>query len=276
MAQIVGGFFLPHVPLILAEAQAAQPEQAKRVHAAFDKIVVRLRDLRVDTVITIGADHYGLFGPHCVPQCLIGVGDLDGPAEPWLGLERGPVADNSPLAKHILKHGHEAGVDWAFATSFVLDHAAMVPYHLTTAKVPNVRTIPVYLNEAVEPLIPSRRAHEIGRQLLAAVESWHGDERVAVYGTGGISHWVGTAEMGRVNEDFDRHILELVEAGDVESLIAITDTEILEQAGNGAAEIKSWICAMGAMPGGKGDIIAYEAVREWVCGFGFAEFKIAA
>src|SRR5277367_2852898 len=202
MASIVGAFFMPHVPLILAEPAAAEPAQAARVHAAFGKIVDRLRELEVDTVITIGADHYGLFGPHCIPQCLIGIGDVEGPAEPWLGVPRMPIANNQPLANHILPQGHEAGVDWAFASSFVVDHATMVPYHFCIRPIPDLKTIPIYLNEAVAPFIPSRRALMIGGSIRRAVTSWSGSERVAVFGTGGISHWVGTAEMGRVNEQF--------------------------------------------------------------------------
>src|SRR5690606_37984726 len=102
MARIVGGFFMPHVPLILAEADAADADQSARVHAAFAEVADRLRALNVDTVVMIGADHYGLFGPHCIPQCLIGVGDVEGPVEPWLPVERGPLPANEGLADHIM------------------------------------------------------------------------------------------------------------------------------------------------------------------------------
>jgi protocatechuate 4,5-dioxygenase beta chain len=276
MASIVGAFVMPHVPLILAEASAAEPAQAARVHAAFGRIVERLRELRVDTVVTIGADHYGLFGPHCIPQCLIAVGDLEGPAEPWLGVERTVIENNEPLAAYILQTGQQQGIDWAFAKSIVVDHATMVPYEFCVRPLQGVRTIPIYLNEAVAPFIPSKRARAIGESIRSCVLSWRGSERVAVFGTGGISHWVGTAEMGRINEIFDRRILQLAEAGNMDALIEISDDEILATAGNGAIEIKSWICAMAALPAARAQVIAYEPVPQWVCGFGFAEFKTAA
>jgi protocatechuate 4,5-dioxygenase, beta chain len=276
VASIVGAFFMPHVPLILAEPAAPDPAQVARVHAAFAKIVARLRELEVDTVITVGADHYGLFGPHCIPQCLIGIGDLEGPAEPWLGVPRGPIENNQPLARHILRHGHEAGIDWAFASSFVVDHATVVPYHFCIRPIPGIKTIPIYLNEAVAPFIPSQRARAIGTDIHQAVSSYPGGDRVAVFGTGGISHWVGMAQMGRINEEFDRRVLQLVEAGDLDALTAISDDEILATAGNGAIEIKSWICAMSSVPQGQARVIAYEAVPQWVCGFGFAEMSAAA
>ncbi len=98
---------------------------------------------------------------------------------------------------------------------------------------------------------------------------------MVVFGTGGISHWVGTAEMGHVNEAFDQRILRMVEEGDVTSIIAMTDQEIIEQGGNGALELKNWICAMGVMGALKAETIGYEAVPEWICGCGFTELKAA-
>ena len=45
-------------------------------------------------------------------------------------------------------------------------------------------------------------------------------------GSGGISHWVGTAEMGRVNEAFDREILDYAVRGDTAALAALRDDYI--------------------------------------------------
>jgi protocatechuate 4,5-dioxygenase, beta chain len=276
MASIVSAFVLPHVPLTLSEPAAVRPDQSARVHDAYAKIARRLRELDVDTVITIGADHYGLFGPHCIPQCLIAIGDVEGPMEEWLGVERGAIPSNQPLAQHILRRGHTEGIDWSFAKSMLVDHATMVPYHFCIRPAQSIRTIPIYLNEAVRPFIPSSRAARIGQSIRDAVDSWSGKERVVVFGTGGISHWVGTAEMGKVNEAFDRRILRLAEAGDIEALTDISDDEILSSAGNGGVEIKSWICAMASVPRSRAHVIHYEPIPEWICGFGFAELEAAA
>jgi len=69
--------------------------------------------------------------------------------------------------------------------------------------------------------------------------------------------------------------LRMVEEGDVTSIIAMTDQEIIEQGGNGALELKNWICAMGVMGALKAETIGYEAVPEWICGCGFTELKAA-
>jgi protocatechuate 4,5-dioxygenase beta chain len=277
MAEIVGGFLMPHNPVLTAApAEMGDPNQKKNVYQAFERITRRVRELQADTVIIVGDDHYTNFGPHCIPACLIAIGDIEGPIEDWLRLERIPIPNNEPLAQHILSSGHAEGLDWAFAKSLTVDHSVAIPYHLAVKANSAVRTIPIYLNAAVPPVIGSRRAHEIGQSVLRAVRSWSGNERVVVYGTGGLSHWVGSPGMGRVNADFDRHILELCSKGDVDSLIALSDDEIMEEGGNGCLEIKNWICAMGALPGARADVIAYEPMPEWITGMGFAELKKAA
>ena len=94
-------------------------------------------------------------------------------------------------------------------------------------------------------------------------------------GSGGISHWVGTAEMGKVAEDFDREILELGVKGDLAGLCAYSDEDILRRAGNGAMEIRNFACAMAALEQPVGEVIAYEAVPAWVTGLGFVQLKEA-
>ena len=276
MAEIVGGFLMPHNPMLTVAPQAASPEQSKTIFDSFEKISNRVKELGADTVIVIGDDHYTNFGPHCFPACLIATGDVDGPVEPFLNIEQAPIANNEALAQHILKTGYEEGIDWSFAKSLTVDHSIAIPHHLAVKTVPGLKTIPIYLNAAVAPLLPSRRAYQIGESIKRAVESWSGNERVVVYGTGGISHWVGSVGMGRINPEFDHRILEMFKAGDVEGLIGLDDQTILDEGGDGCLEIKNWICAMGAFPGATTETISYEAVPQWITGMGFAEIKMAS
>lgn len=275
MAQIVAGFMLPHDPLIAAIPDAAPADKKKSCMDAFQTIVDRVKALDVDTVIVIGDDHYTMHSPACIPSCLIGIGDIEGPWEHWLNIPREPIANNEALATHIMRYGHANGVDWAVSKSLLIDHSTMVPIQYAVKPNPNLKAIPVYLNSGLEPLIHSKRAYQIGQSIAEAVATWEGNERVAVFGTGGISHWPGMAQMGQVNEEWDRKIMSWVESGDVDSLIALSDEEILRDGGNGGLEIKNWICAMGILQGWKGEMIAYEAIPEWVCGCGFLEMKAA-
>lgn len=276
MAEIVGGFLMPHVPTI-PNGGFMSPEKTPVAYEAFERIAQRLKELEVDTVIIVGDDHYENFGPHCIPNCLIAIGDVGLSAHAkTLGMDEPSLPNNAPLARHILDQGQAEGIDWAFAKSLDVDHSVGVPYHMTIKMHPEMKIIPVYLNCVVAPFIGNRRAYEVGQSIQRAVQSWSGNERVAVFGTGGISHWVGGPGMGVVNEEFDHQVLKWAEQGDVESLIALDDNQVLEQAGNGALELKNWICAMGAVPNAKTETITYIAIHEWVTGCGFAEIKAVA
>jgi protocatechuate 4,5-dioxygenase beta chain len=277
MAQMVGGFLMPHLPTIPSGALLDDEVVKGRLYGAFERITRRLTELKVDTVIIIGDDHYENFGPHCIPSCLVVTGDINvSDHVQLLGMPKGSIPNNAPLARHIVETGFDEGIDWAFAKYLGVDHSIAVPYTMTAKKIPGIRVVPVYLNAVVEPLIRSRRAAEIGRSIRRAVDSWPGDERVAIFGTGGISHWVGSPGMGRINHEFDHQVLDMVARGDIEGLVSLPDAMVLEEAGNGAIEIKNWICAMAAVPEAQAADITYEPIESWITGCGFSELKKAA
>lgn len=273
MARLVGGFCVPHDPLITGAPEAADPKQANKVMQAFGVVRDAIAGLKADTVIVIGDDHFAMFDTGCQPTILIGIGDLEGPIEDWLRIPRRAIPNNTPLAEHIMNFGFERGFDWAVAKTLSLDHSTMVPTHLCLPD--QVRMIPIYVAAGMTPLIRAKRCRELGAMIGAAVQAWPSDERVVILGTGGISHWVGTPEMGKVNPEFDRSILVMAEKGDVDGLVALSDAQVLENGGNGAWEVRNWIVAMAAMPRCKAKVIAYEAVVPWITGLGFAALEAA-
>jgi protocatechuate 4,5-dioxygenase beta chain len=271
MAELVTGFLLPHVPLIKTNSKAPSLLQRQKVFAAFATIAQALRERRIDTVVVIGSDHCSLFGSDCLPPYLIATGDVEGPIESWLGMSRRQIPVHPPLAKHILTSGFAAGIDWSCSTSMVADHAIMVPHHFTIEPNPGMRTIPIYLNSGVSPTVPMPRAAAVGAAIGDAIRSWPGSERVAILGTGGISHWVGMAQMGQINESWDRQIIAWLQQGDLAPLLALSDAVIVANSGNGGLEVKNFVCAMNAMPNSGARLIAYEPVKEWIAGCGFLE-----
>lgn len=270
MAEIVGGFLMPHDPLILQAPDAAPAADRDAVLAAFEEIRERIAALGATTAIVVGADHYVLFGPGCLPSYLIGVGDLQGPLERLPGVPRGRVPGRPDLARRIRDHGVAEGFDWAVAKTLDLDHSIMLPRHFCLSD--EAAVVPVYLASGVQPLLPKARAHALGRSIGAAVRAFPGPDRVVVIGSGGISHWVGMAEMGRVNPAFDRQVMQWVADGDAQSLIDMSDADIVAQGGNGALEVRNFLCAMGAMGEGvRGRVVGYVPSREWITGLGFIE-----
>lgn len=280
MGKIVGGFWMPHDPVMFVAPKAPSEAQRDAVWGAYAECARRLAELEPTAVIIVGCDHYILFGTHCLPRYVIGTGDVDGPIDRLPGLQRRVVKNHEVLAEHIVAHGDGNGVDWSVARSFTVDHSFSIPHQLVVQPAEQLMgktlpSIPVYLACGVDPYISLQRSADLGRQIRAAVESFDVEERVVIIGSGGISHWVGTAEMGKVAEDFDREILELGAKGDLAGLCAYSDEEILRRAGNGAMEIRNFACAMAALEQPVGEVIAYEAVPAWVTGLGFVQLKEA-
>jgi len=275
MGKIVGAFLVPHAPVMYVAPEAPPQAQRDAVRNAFETCAQRLKALDPTTVIIIGSDHYMLFGTHCLPSYLIGTGDVDGPIDQLPGLKRTVLQNNEALATHIAERGREDGFDWAVGRSLTVDHAISIPQHLIVeplrAAGMDIKTIPVYLACGVDPYIKLKRAAELGAQIRRAVESFPADERVAVIGSGGISHWVGSAQMGRVNQDFDREVIDFALSGKLEGLCGLSDAYILENGGEGGMEVRTFACAMGAVPGARGELLGYEAVPQWVTGLGFVQ-----
>jgi protocatechuate 4,5-dioxygenase beta chain len=276
MANLVGAFCVAHVPLIAAQPGVADKKQVARVMEAFSRIRTRMVELRIDTAIVVGDDHYTMFGPHCLPSMLIAVGDVDGPHEGWLGQKKAPIQNNQALAEHIMQYGFDHGFDWSVARSLTIDHATYIPYLKIIKELENVKMIPVYIAAGVAPLIKPKRCVQLGEMIRDAVAAYKGGERVAIIGTGGLSHWVGAAEMGMVNEEFDHQMLDMIKRRDINAMLALSDEYVLKTAGNGALEYRNWLVAMGAVKEYQCEVFCYEPISPWVTGTALVEFKFAA
>ncbi|WP_347484990.1 hypothetical protein ABFV80_002873 [Vandammella animalimorsus] len=277
MGKIVGGFLVPHDPVMFVAPQAPAQEIRDRMWGAFEQCAQRLAALKADAVVVVGSDHYMLFGTSCLPAFLIGTGDVDGPLDQLPGLRRETIPAHEALAGFIASHGRANGLDWAVARALTVDHAIAIPEQKIIKPAreagQSIGTVPVYLASGVDPYITLARAAQVGQGIRQAVEAFEQDVRVAVIGSGGLSHWVGTAEMGRVSEAFDRRILDFALRGDVDGMAALTDEYILAEGGNGGMEIRNWLCAMAAAGPYTGELIDYAPVPEWVTGLGFVHMQ---
>ncbi len=73
----------------------------------------------------------------------------------------------------------------------------MVPLHFLTPRY-DLPIVPVNINCQGPPLRPLHRAWAFGEALRRAADTV--PERIALVGTGGISHWPATPDSGRINE----------------------------------------------------------------------------
>lgn len=100
--------------------------------------------------------------------------------------------------------------------------------------VPNV---PIYQNTFYPPNQPSaKRAYRFGKVVRQAIDTWPSDKKVAVFASGGMSHFV-------IDEEFDRKFVTALGNRDVDFLTSIP----LEELQSGTSELKSWISLAGVL-----------------------------
>ncbi|MGH7985197.1 MAG: hypothetical protein ACREQX_02785 [Candidatus Binataceae bacterium] len=115
-----------------------------------------------------------------------------------------------------------------------------------------------------------RRCFDVGAFVRAVVEEWSTPWRIAVISTGGLSHWVGPPETGKINPEFDHWFSGCLCEGRASEVLKYRGWEELEHiAGNGGQEIRDWLAVAGAMPLRlKPRVLAYEPIRQWATGTG--------
>jgi hypothetical protein len=269
MAEIVAAALTSHAPLITGRPDIARPEQREHLYAGFHDLRRRFVAARPDLIVAFVNDHVQNFPYSNMPAFCVGLADAyDAPAPGSAGLMRIPprkIPGAQEWAMALLDHGLAAHVDFAYSYEIESWDELSVPLHFLTPD-GDVPVVPIYTNCGAPPLPAPARCREVGGVVGAFIRSRPAGERIAVLATGGISHWVGTPETGRINPEFDHHVLACVARADVEPLARLTWAEIERDGGNGGQEIRNWLACLGTVPGWKGDVLAYEPVPEWITG----------
>jgi hypothetical protein len=115
------------------------------------------------------------------------------------------------------------------------------------------------------------RCYHWGALLRKAIESYAEPLRVAILGTGGLSHSIGEKTMGAIHEDFDHETIRLFGSSE-KSLIEFLETK-LPTHGNGSEEVRNWLVAHGAAGGRGFELVDYLPVPTVIVGCGFAAWR---
>lgn len=122
-------------------------------------------------------------------------------------------------------------------------------------KIPMVQ---INLNTCYPPNQPSpRRSFELGQAVRDALVAYDSDLKVAVAGSGGLSHFM-------VDEDLDRQVLTGFVEHDAEALCNIP----YERMNSATSEGRNWIACAGAAWDLKAEVLNYEPVRRTPAGSG--------
>ena len=266
-------------------------EKWKSRHAAcqtaIEELSMKFHDVAPDVAVIIGNDQREMFIEENFPTFAVyrGATINNGPrtAEqvaklpPGVAIsERGhapPVESVYPalpeLGNHIIDCMMEEGFDVASMNSVPkgsgyvngIPHAFGFIYRriMKDEVVPNV---PVCINTFYPPNQPRpKRCYAFGKALARAIQSWDSDKTVAVFGSGGLSHFV-------IDEDVDRKVLKALEDHDEKTLLSVPDDRFRD----GTSEIKNWIPLAAIMDelGFKMNLIDYVPCYRSIAGTGNA------
>jgi len=240
---------LSHAPGITGRADLVK-NTAKR-DEFYDKLDQQRRDIEASgaqALIVMAAEHFANFFMNNMPAFCIGIGEkYSGPIEDpaWLRIPKTEVPGAPDLGKRLTREIMQT-VDVAYAEEWKFDHGIMVPLHFLTPKY-DMPIIPVNINCQGPPLTPLHRAWAFGEAIRRACDSV--PEKIALVGTGGISHWPATPDSGKINEAWDRDFLDRLMRNDKQALLEYTDEETYRDGGQGGFEIRTYIAAAAAATG---------------------------
>jgi OH-DDVA oxygenase len=241
-------------------AASITPEARKknydRCQSALDKLAAKFAEVKPDAVVMIGNDQREMFTDENTPVFLVFTGSkLENIPEteeakakfpPGIAIAEighcppGGAVYNaaSALGVHLVNslmdqefdvsessklpqvNGHDHGVPHAFGFLY---------RRIMVDKPPP--SVPVFLNAGIPNNRPKiGRCLKFGRALMKAIESWKEDAKIAVFASGGLTHFV-------IDEDLDQRVLKAMQTPDEAALAAIPESYLL---GN-TCEIRNWI-----------------------------------
>ncbi|MGH1488375.1 MAG: extradiol ring-cleavage dioxygenase [Acidimicrobiales bacterium] len=263
-----------HAPGITGRSDQADPVVRDAFYQAYDEMRAALVASKPDAIVVVAAEHFANFFMNNMPSFAIGMADFyDGPIEDpgWLGIEKVRVPGNRDLSGRFIEAVMQTS-DVSYAEEWKFDHGIMVPLHFLTPDY-DTAIIPANINCQGPPLTPLHRAWAFGESLGAAANAL--PERIAVVGTGGISHWPATPDSGKINEPWDRDFLDRWSRNDRAALLDYNDTDIYLEAGQGGFEIRTFLAVSAAASGATGTVHFYAPIPIFAVGCTIATYDLA-
>ena len=246
----------PNIP-----ARELTPEKQRERWEGAQKAVSHLQDKLAeadpDVIVVFGDDQAEIFPHDFRPALMVHWGETvpnmpdlfsrapyeAGRKAGWAyGPERATIPIRADLGKHIVDALIDGGFDVASSKKLDNDMGLGHAYGFIFGRIMNGKTVPmvpVILNTLYPPNQPTAaRCYELGRTVRKAIEDWPVDARVAIAGSGGLSHFV-------IDEEIDEQFMAALRSKKAEDFAALP-RERLE---SGTGELRSWTGAAGALEG---------------------------
>ena len=251
MAEVVAGVGTSHVPAVGAAID--HDKQAEPYWAPyFAKIEPARRwmaEAHPDVCVVVYNDHASAFSLRLVPTFALGVAASFPPADEGYGPRRVPDVPGHPeLAWHLAESLILDEFDMTIANEMPVDHGCTVPLSVLYGQPEQwpCRVVPLCVNVIQYPPPTGHRCWQLGRALRRAIDAYPGSERVAVLGTGGMSHQLQGERAGLLNPEFDDAFMDCL-VDDPARQAQVDHTTYIREAGAEGVELVMWLVMRGAL-----------------------------
>jgi aromatic ring-opening dioxygenase catalytic subunit (LigB family) len=270
-------------PGVADETDVLVAERYGEIRTALGALRALLAAEKPDVLILIGDDQDENFTELNQPQFAIYVGDgfIAGPMN-----EPGTARASHPrLADALLTGCVEADIDLACIRKLAGDRLfghAFWPVLKAVDPDGHIAVVPVFVNAIHMPAPSPARCYYLGQTIRRIVEASPEAGRVAIYGSGGLSHFTGgypwksyhgPQTHGAIDRVFDAWLIERLASGDGTALAQLTTRDLLA---HGEIELRSWIVTLGALGNVKPDVLTYQPFYRGLMGMGVASWPAAA
>ncbi len=252
MAEVIWGLATSHVPSIGAAMDRGKTQDPywKPLFDGYQPARDWMAEHQPDVAVIVYNDHANAVGLEMVPTFAIGTADSYRVADEGFGRRQVPdVVGHPELSLHLVEELVDEGFDLTVCQELDVDHGLTVPLS-TFCPDPGdawpCAVVPILVNVLQYPQPTAARCYALGQALGRAIASYPEDLKVAVFGTGGMSHQLSGTRAGYINPRFDAMFLEAIQH-DPEKLAALTREEYIEQAGSEGIELIMWLVMRGAM-----------------------------
>jgi aromatic ring-opening dioxygenase catalytic subunit (LigB family) len=244
-----------------------------------------IEESKPDALIVVGDDQNENFTSQNVPQFAI----YTGPEVVFfdrLFKEERTYRCAAEIARVILNGAVEADFDLSFSENFpdkrLISHAHVEPLMRILLPNADVPIVPIYVNAIHPPGPTPARCYAFGQVLGGIIRNQLADRRIAIYASGGLSHFTagypwryyrGRFGYGCISEDFDRRILQWMANGEMSKLAGLTSTELMD---HGDIELRSWIVLAGAVGEVPAQVLVYEPLYRGLMGMAVAQWPVNA
>ncbi len=259
-------------------------EKYQRCERGIDALAETLSRTDPDVVMIVGDDQREMFLDDGMPTLAVYLGEtvecIPKPEEElppslrparWANYgERREVYRCVPdLGRHVVERMMLEGFDVAQLRRQPAERSIGHAFNFVKIRIMRGRPapmLPIMVNTYFPPNQPTAgRCYAFGRALRRAIESFEGDQRVAVVASGGLSHFV-------IDEELDHRVLDAFRSRDEARITALPQEELV----SGTSEIRNWIVAAGATEHLDLEVLdyvpTYRSPAGTGCGMGFARW----